>query len=230
MPTLVVNALADTDIYPVRVPARARRERGGPTRSTSSRTAPTTTSGRGAGADDPRAPPRRRVPSCRGCARASRRDAPATAVGVCGRAARRRRLDGRADRPRAPLRRARCAVLRPAPSAGRRSASARAATIRRSRCARRTARTPASTSRWRAPTRPRAARRLELVPFRWPELASRLAAGDFDVAMSGVTVRADRLLTGTMTAAVARADAVLLVRQGDETRRATSIDPNGASR
>lgn len=57
-------------------------------------------------------------------------------------------------------------------------------------------------------------RRLELVPFRWPELASRLGAGDFEVAMSGVTVRADRLLVGTMTAAVARADAVLLVRRG----------------
>ena len=47
-------------------------------------------------------------------------------------------------------------------------------------------------------------RRLELVPFRWPELAARLAAGDFDVAMSGITVRPDRLLVGTMTAAVAR--------------------------
>ncbi len=56
-------------------------------------------------------------------------------------------------------------------------------------------------------------RRLELVPFRWPELAPRLAADDFDVAMSGVTVRADRLLTGTMTAAVARADAVVVVRR-----------------
>ncbi len=55
-------------------------------------------------------------------------------------------------------------------------------------------------------------RRLELVPFRWPELAARLAAGDFDVAMSGVTVRGDRLVVGTMTAAVARADAVLLMR------------------
>ena len=61
-------------------------------------------------------------------------------------------------------------------------------------------------------------RRLELVAFRWPELAARLAAGDFDVAMSGVTVRADRLLTGTMTAAVARADAVLLVCRDDAGR------------
>jgi cyclohexadienyl dehydratase len=58
-------------------------------------------------------------------------------------------------------------------------------------------------------------RRLELVAFRWPDLAARVAARDFDVAMSGVTVRGDRLLLGTMTAAVARADAVLLVRHGE---------------
>ncbi|MCC6763797.1 MAG: transporter substrate-binding domain-containing protein [Deltaproteobacteria bacterium] len=56
-------------------------------------------------------------------------------------------------------------------------------------------------------------RRLELVPFRWPELAARLAAGEFDVAMSGITVRADRLLVGTMTVATARSEAVVLVRR-----------------
>ena len=54
-------------------------------------------------------------------------------------------------------------------------------------------------------------RALVLVPFRWPELATRLAAGDFDVVMSGVTVRPDRLVTGIMTATVARAEAVLAV-------------------
>lgn len=58
-------------------------------------------------------------------------------------------------------------------------------------------------------------RRLEYVPFRWSELAAHVAAGDVDVAMSGVTVRADRLLVGTMTATVARADAVVLLRRGD---------------
>ena len=61
-------------------------------------------------------------------------------------------------------------------------------------------------------------RTLELVPFRWPELATRLAAGEFDVAMGGVTVRGDRLVIGTMTAAVARADAVVLVRHDDRRR------------
>jgi len=63
-------------------------------------------------------------------------------------------------------------------------------------------------------------RQLELVPFRWPDLAGAIAAGTFDVAMSGVTVRGDRLLVGRMTAAVARADAVLLARRGERPLRA----------
>ncbi|TMA82385.1 MAG: transporter substrate-binding domain-containing protein [Deltaproteobacteria bacterium] len=62
-------------------------------------------------------------------------------------------------------------------------------------------------------------REVVFVPFRWPELGSRLAAGDFDVVMSGVTVRADRLVTGIMTATVARADAVLAVAA-----RASTVD------
>jgi len=77
-------------------------------------------------------------------------------------------------------------------------------------------------------------RALVLVPFRWPELAARLAAGDFDVAMSGVTVRGDRLLAGTLTAAVARADAVVLVRHGekiagtfDDPRRRIAVNRGG---
>lgn len=49
------------------------------------------------------------------------------------------------------------------------------------------------------------------VPFRWPELSARLAAGDFDVVMSGVTVRPDRLVGGIFTATIARSDAVLAV-------------------
>ena len=55
--------------------------------------------------------------------------------------------------------------------------------------------------------------RLEIVPFRWPELESRLLAGEFDVAMSGVTVRGDRLARAPMTSAVARADAIVLTRR-----------------
>lgn len=54
-------------------------------------------------------------------------------------------------------------------------------------------------------------RALELVPFTWPDLHRRFLAGDFDVVMSGVTVRGDRLALAPMTTATARASAVLVV-------------------
>ena len=77
--------------------------------------------------------------------------------------------------------------------AGSRSASARAAIIRRSRYdadGRQLAGFDVAVARAYASDR---GRPLELVAFRWPDLDARLAAGDFDVAMSGVTVRGDRL-------------------------------------
>lgn len=46
-------------------------------------------------------------------------------------------------------------------------------------------------------------RELVLVPFRWPELSERIARGDFDVAMSGVTWRPERAVVGRMSLAVA---------------------------
>ena len=52
---------------------------------------------------------------------------------------------------------------------------------------------------------------LQLVRFRWPELASDLAAGLFDVAMSGVTVRADRSAAASFTRPVALSSAVAVV-------------------
>ena len=57
-------------------------------------------------------------------------------------------------------------------------------------------------------------RPVEFVQFKWPELQSRLLRGDFDVAMSGVTVRGDRLAQASMTSSVARTDAVLVIRAG----------------
>lgn len=45
--------------------------------------------------------------------------------------------------------------------------------------------------------------RVEWVAFRWPELSARIGAGDFDVAMSGVTWRAERSVHGWMSRAVA---------------------------
>lgn len=44
---------------------------------------------------------------------------------------------------------------------------------------------------------------VEWVRFRWPELETRLAAGEMDVAMSGVTWRPWRAVVGWMTRAVA---------------------------
>src|SRR5574341_489990 len=55
---------------------------------------------------------------------------------------------------------------------------------------------------------------VEFVTFRWPDLQARLVAEVFDVAMSGITVRGDRLAVAPMTASVARTDAVLLTRTG----------------
>src|SRR5215469_9345422 len=55
-------------------------------------------------------------------------------------------------------------------------------------------------------------RPLELVRFRWPELETALREGRFDVAMSGVTVRADRSLVGRFSLPVAESGAVALVR------------------
>ena len=52
--------------------------------------------------------------------------------------------------------------------------------------------------------------RLEIVPFRWPELAQGVRDGAFDVAMSGVTWRPDRAVVGHMTRAVALGGPCLL--------------------
>ncbi|MDJ0865957.1 MAG: transporter substrate-binding domain-containing protein [Myxococcota bacterium] len=46
-------------------------------------------------------------------------------------------------------------------------------------------------------------RELEWVSFRWPELRAQVEAGAFDVAMSGVTWRPERAVSGLLTRAVA---------------------------
>ena len=51
---------------------------------------------------------------------------------------------------------------------------------------------------------------VEFVRFQWPELARDLAAGRFDVAMSGVTMRADRSVLGRFTVPVAQTQAIAL--------------------
>jgi cyclohexadienyl dehydratase len=56
-------------------------------------------------------------------------------------------------------------------------------------------------------------RRVEFVAVPWPELAAASQRGDFDVAMSGVTMRADRALVGRYTRPYAVVGAVAVVRQ-----------------
>ena len=72
-------------------------------------------------------------------------------------------------------------------------------------------------------------RRLEIVRFAWPELEQRLAAGDFDVAMSGVTVRPDRSLAGRFTAPLVESGAVLLVRESKPRLTLDALDHPGTT-
>jgi cyclohexadienyl dehydratase len=61
-------------------------------------------------------------------------------------------------------------------------------------------------------------RRLELVPFRWPALASQLQAGAFDIAMSGVTVRPERALQLVFSRPYAFTGAVAVIRTRDRSK------------
>src|SRR5262245_40677783 len=65
---------------------------------------------------------------------------------------------------------------------------------------------------------------LEVVRFRWPDLERDLAAGRFDVAMSGVTVRPERSVAGRFSVAVAEAGAVAIARDPDRHASLDSLD------
>jgi cyclohexadienyl dehydratase len=69
--------------------------------------------------------------------------------------------------------------------------------------------------------------RLELVRFRWPELRADLAAGKFDVAMSGVTLRPERVLTATFTRPYTVAQAVVLVADRNRFPSLAAVDQPG---
>jgi cyclohexadienyl dehydratase len=60
--------------------------------------------------------------------------------------------------------------------------------------------------------------RIELVPFTWSSLATDVGRGSFDVAASGVTVRADRALVGRFSRPYATTGAVALVRPRERPR------------
>ncbi len=66
--------------------------------------------------------------------------------------------------------------------------------------------------------------RVEFVRIRWPDLAAATRRGDFDIAMGGVTMRADRALVGRYSRPYATVAAVALVRSDDARRFATAAD------
>lgn len=54
-------------------------------------------------------------------------------------------------------------------------------------------------------------RETTFVRFRWPDLATDLAARKFEVAADGITVRPERSITGIYTVPIARGGAILLI-------------------
>ncbi len=68
---------------------------------------------------------------------------------------------------------------------------------------------------------------VELVRFRWPDLLGDLAAGRFDVVMSGITVRPRRSVVGRFTVPVTESGAVALVRDEGRFRRVEQLDQRG---
>jgi cyclohexadienyl dehydratase len=55
---------------------------------------------------------------------------------------------------------------------------------------------------------------VSFVRFRWPELLADLTSAKFDIAMSGITIRPERVLRATFTRPYAMAAAVVLVADG----------------
>ncbi|MCZ6463089.1 MAG: transporter substrate-binding domain-containing protein [Proteobacteria bacterium] len=66
--------------------------------------------------------------------------------------------------------------------------------------------------------------RLELVPFRWPDLLDDLAAGRFDAALSGITVRPERSVVGRFSVPLAESGALVLVPEAAALADLASLD------
>jgi len=67
-------------------------------------------------------------------------------------------------------------------------------------------------------------RPVQFVPLAWPDLVTQLQSGDFDIAMSGVTVRPDRAVVFNFSRPYVVTGAVAVVRAGDRTRYRTLAD------
>lgn len=68
---------------------------------------------------------------------------------------------------------------------------------------------------------------LRLLRFRWPDLLEDLAAGRFDVAMSGITVRPERSVAGVFTVPVMETGALVLVPKDAPVRSPEALDAPG---
>lgn len=66
--------------------------------------------------------------------------------------------------------------------------------------------------------------RVELVRFAWPDLVAALGRGDFDLAVSGITMRAERALHGLYSRPYARTGVVVLTARDDEWQSLADLD------
>jgi cyclohexadienyl dehydratase len=69
--------------------------------------------------------------------------------------------------------------------------------------------------------------KLDWVRFRWPELASDLESGRFDVALSGVTIRPERSARGRFSLPLVQSGAIALVRADSPIRSDADLDHAG---
>jgi cyclohexadienyl dehydratase len=67
-------------------------------------------------------------------------------------------------------------------------------------------------------------RRIDFVPFHWPDLVAQLESGVFDIAMSGVTIRPDRAVRLAYSRPYAVTGAVAVIRGADRHRYRTIRD------
>lgn len=65
---------------------------------------------------------------------------------------------------------------------------------------------------------------VEWIRFRWPELASDLTDGSFDLALSGITVRPDRSMLGRFSLPLTTSGAVVLVPADSSLESASDLD------
>ncbi|MDH5307025.1 MAG: transporter substrate-binding domain-containing protein [Myxococcales bacterium] len=66
--------------------------------------------------------------------------------------------------------------------------------------------------------------RVEFVRFRWPRLIAELAAGRFDVAMSGVTIGPERSAAGRFTVPVVESGAVVVITDAERFPDKSALD------